>query len=206
MMTLILFFAVLVTPQSFSSFTYCRDNARGPYESQCVELKPSGDGQVSFKRREADMVRVPIQLSPRATERFLAVIVATNYLENADSYESPRKVADLGKKRLVLAMPAGEREASFNFSSLKEVTDLVNFFEGLVNQETIGFDIDNALQFERLSIPKRLEQIENEIRANRIADPARLIPMLERIQKDQRLMNIARVHAGKLKQQIEGRK
>ena len=73
-------------------------------------------------------------------------------------------------------MASGRREATFNFSTRKEVIELATFFEGLINQETIGFDIDTALQFERLSIPQRLEHIEKELRANRISDPPRLFP------------------------------
>ena len=51
-----------------------------------------------------------------------------------------------------------------------------------------------------------LEQIENELKANRIADPDRLILMLEKIEADQRLMNYARTQAGKIKKQIQTRK
>ena len=65
--------------------------------------------------------------------------------------------------------------------------ELAAFFENLINQETLGFDVDNAIQFDRLSIPKRLDQIENELRANRIADPERLIPLLDKIEADQRV-------------------
>ncbi|MBI4474307.1 MAG: hypothetical protein HY646_16680 [Acidobacteria bacterium] len=203
---MLLFLTFFFSLQSFTSFSYCRENSRGPYETQCITLNPEGDGDVRFKRREAEMVSVTIELSPSARERFLAVLAATNHLEQGDSYESPRKVADLGRKTLTLETASGKRAASYNYSSRKEVLDLQNFFEGLVNQETILFDLDNALQFERLSIPKRLEQVENEVRANRVADPIRLIPMLERIQADQRIMNIARTHAGKIKQQIQARK
>ena len=76
----------------------------------------------------------------------------------------------------------------------------------MINQETIGFDMDNAIQFERLSVPKRLDQIANELKANRIADPERLIPMLEKIEADQRLVNYARTQANRIKQQIQARK
>jgi len=202
-------FAILVsflTLADFSNFTYCRENSRGPYELQCVQLDSSARGEVKFKRREADTVSVQIQLSQAGRDRFLAALAATNYLDQADTYESNRKVADLGRKRLTIEMPSGKREASFNFSERREVMDLSAFFENLINQETIGFDVDNAIQFDRLSIPKRLDQIENELRANRIADPERLIPMLDKIEADQRVMNYARTRAGKLKKQIQTRK
>jgi hypothetical protein len=187
----------------FSSFTYCRENSRGLYELQCVQLDSAAKGQVKFKRRQADVVHLQIQLSPAARERFIAVLEARNYLAEGETYESGRKVADLGRKRLTLERPSEKREASFNFSDRKEVMDLAAFFDALINQETIGFDMDNAIQFERLSIPKRLDQIENELRANRIADAERLIPMLEKIETDQRLMNYARTQAGKIKKKIQ---
>jgi hypothetical protein len=68
------------------------------------------------------------------------------------------------------------------------------------------FDLDNAIQFERLSVPKRLEQVENELRANRIGDPERLIPILERIEKDQQIMNYARGNATRIKKQVQAKK
>jgi hypothetical protein len=196
----------MLLPQGFSLFSYCRENSRGPFEVQCIALDAAGSGDVRFKRRDAaDEINLTIQLSPAAKDRYLAVIAATNNLEQGGSYESNRKVADLGRKTLVLEMPAGRREASFNYSTRKEVADLVSFFEGLINQETIGFDIATALQFERLSIPQRLEDIENELRSNRISDPLRLIPVLEKIEQDQRLVNFARTRASRLKQQIQGK-
>jgi hypothetical protein len=195
----------LLAPQEFSRFSYCRNNSRGPFEVQCVTLDAAGRGEVRFKRRGADEISVNIQLSPGAQDRYLAIIAATDNLEQGDSYESNRRVADLGLKTLVLEMPEGRREAKFNFSTRKEVTDLVTFFDGLINQETLGFDIDTALQFERLSIPQRLDDIENELRANRISDPPRLIPVLEKIEQDERLVNFARTRAGRLKEQILSR-
>jgi hypothetical protein len=188
--------------QAFTSFSYCKENVRGPYETQCITLKPDGQGEVRFKRRQAELVNVDIRLSPEAADRFMTVIAATNNLEDAAAYESNRKVADLGKKTLVLETASGRREGTFNYSSRKEVVELQTFFEGLINQEEIFFDLDNALQFERLSLSKRLEFVENQLRSNRISDPIRLIPMLERIQADNRLMNIARTHAGKIKERI----
>lgn len=190
----------------FSSFTYCHENTRGPYEMQCIQLDAEAKGEVKFKRRQAETVNVPIELSPMGRERFLAALAATNYLERPETFESGRKVADLGAKRLTIELPSGKREATFNFSLRKDVVDLSGFFENLINQETMSFDILNAIQFDRLSIPKRLDQLQNELKSNRIADPERLIPMLDKIEADQKLMNYARSQAGKIKSQVQTRK
>lgn len=206
-MIAILLFLTLFAADTFSSFSYCRDNSRGPFETQCVSLNAKGEGDVRFKRRAADSaVELKVQLTGAASDRFLSVLGATNYLEEGDRYESGKKVADLGLKKLTIDMPSGRREAVFNYSTRKEVNDLVAFFEALINQETIGFDFDNALQFERLSIPKRLDQLEAELKGNRVADPERLVPLLDRIQADTRIVNFARTRAGKLKERIQSQK
>jgi len=195
-----------LTLADFSTFTYCHENARGPYEVQCIQLDAEAKGEVKFKRREAETVNVPIQLSPGARERFLAALAGTNYLDRPETFESGRKVADLGAKRLTIELPSGKREATFNYSMRKDVIDLSGFFENLISQETMTFDITNAIQFERLSVPKRLEQLERELKSNRIADPERLIAVLEKIEADQRLVNYARNQAGKIKKQIQSGK
>jgi hypothetical protein len=187
----------------FSSFTYCHENTRGPYEMQCIRLDAEAKGEVKFKRRAADTVDLPIQLSAMGRDKFLALLSATNYLDHPETFESGRKIADLGVKRLTVELPSGKREGTFNYSLRKDITDLSNFFEGLINQETLSFDLMNALQFERLSIPKRLEQVETELKANRIADPEQLVPVLEKIENDQQVINYARTQAGKIKRQIQ---
>jgi len=200
-----LFFSVvllLIQSDSFTKFTYCKEFSRGLYELHCVDLDPAGKGIVRFKRRGADEIKVPVALSDSARDRFVAQVVATNNLDGAESYEAPRKVADLGKKHFTLETRSGKREAEFNFSLRKEVNDLMNFFDGVIHEEMVGFDIDNALQFDRLSIPKKLDAIDNDLKSNRFADPERLIPILDKIQSDQRVMNYARERAVKMKQQI----
>src|SRR5207249_6657797 len=122
MISVALFLSILRLA-GFSSFTYCRENSRGLYELQCVQLDSTAKGEVKFKRRQAEAVNVQIQLSPPAQQRFMAVLEATNYLAQSETYESGRKVADLGRKHLTLQLPSEKREATFNYSDRKEVMD-----------------------------------------------------------------------------------
>ena len=64
-------------------------------------------------------------------------------------------------------------------------------------------DIETALEFDRLGIPGRLDQIERDLGRDRLADAPRLIPMLERIAADARIVNYARTTATRLKEDIE---
>ena len=194
---------LLLSPQeNFTRFSYCHDNSRGAFESQCVQLDPNGSGDIRFKRRGEEEVQRQIALSQSGRDRFVSVLSAANFLADAKNYESKRKVADLGRKRLSLEMPSGKREAEFNYSELKEVTALVSFFEAMLNQQTIVFDLENAIQYDRLGVPKRLDDLERELKAGRIADPPGLAAILDKIDMDARLVNYARSHARRLKEDI----
>jgi hypothetical protein len=197
-------FFLLLAPaqQDFTKFTYCRESANGQFEMLCIELDPSAVGQARFKRRDDDELKFAISLSPGGKNQFISALSGTKFLEKASTYESKRKVADLGKKHLTLEMPSGRREAEFNYSEMKDVNALVTFFEGLIMQEAIAIDLGWARQFDRLGIPERLDQLENVLKQGRIADPKSMVEVLALIDRDEDIVNYARVHARELSEKI----
>ena len=200
--------ALLLLPaqQNFSQFTYCRQNSTGSFEALCVQLDSNGVGETRFKRRDEDDLRRGVSLSPSGKSQFLSVLSGTKYLANAKTYESKRKVANLGLKHLTLETPSGRREAEFNYSDLKEVNALVTFCEGLLTMETLVIDLEWATQFDRLGIPERLDQIENVMRSIRVADTKSLIDVLDIVDRDARIVNYARSHARALRDTVAAAK
>jgi hypothetical protein len=193
---------VLAPQQPFTQFTYCRANSTGSLESVCIQLDSSGTGEARFKRRDADEMKFAIALSPGGNSQFLTVLSGTRFLANAKEYESKKKVADIGKKHLTLEMGAERREAEFNFSELKDVNALVTFFEKLVTQELIVIDLEWAMKFDSLGIPERLDQLEQVLKAGRVADPKSLMDVLALISRDEHIMNYARSHAREMSERI----
>jgi hypothetical protein len=197
-----LFLLLAPAQQDFTKFTYCRESANGQFEMLCIELDPSAVGQARFKRRDDDELKFAISLSLGGKNQFISALSGTKFLEKASTYESKRKVADLGKKHLTLEMPSGRREAEFNYSDMKDVNALVTFFEALIMQEAIAIDLGWALQFDRLGIPERLDQLENVLKQGRIADPKSMVEVLGMIDRDEHIVNYARVHARELSEKI----
>jgi hypothetical protein len=193
--------------QNFTNFTYCHESPNGAFEMLCIQLDPSAVGEARFKRRDGDDdLKFAITLSPGGKNQFLSVLSGTKYLEKGSTYESKRKVADLGKKHLTLETPSGRREAEFNYSELKEVAALVTFFEALIMQEALVIDLEWALQFDSLGIPERLDQLENVLKQGRIVDPKSILEALALIEKDEKIVNYARVHARELSAKISAGK
>jgi len=197
-----LFLLLTSAQQDFTKFTYCRESANGQFEMLCIELDPSAVGQARFKRRDDDELKFAISLSPGGKNQFISALSGTKFLEKASTYESKRKVADLGKKHMTLEMPSGRREAEFNYSDMKDVNALVTFFEGLIMQEAIAIDLGWALQFDRLGIPERLDQLENVLKQGRIVDPKSMVEVLGMIDRDEHIVNYARAHARELSEKI----
>jgi len=197
-----LLLAALLPQQTFNRFVYCREFPSGVFEKQCLDLKPDGTGQSRFKRRGSEEASSVLTLSSNGREKFLSVVAATRNLADREKYESKRKVANLGRKHITLEMGSETREAEFNYSDLKEVNTLTTFFDGLINQQVLISDLEMALQYERLSIPERLDQLEGEIKSGRISDPQSLIPVLDKIVQNERVVDYARNHAQQLKSQL----
>src|SRR5687767_9083900 len=98
--TILLLLLLQPVQAPFTRFTYCREMPRGLYEKQCLALTPDGAGESQLKRRGSDLVQGMFMLSPSGRTKFLSVIAATNNLEDRKNYETKKKVADLGRKRL----------------------------------------------------------------------------------------------------------
>jgi hypothetical protein len=201
---LLLFSLLALLPQGdFTSFSFCRDGLGGTGDVQCIQLDPSGQGTFMLTYADADTLDVELQLSASGTAKFIELLAETDYLAEADSYDSGREVPSLGLKTLKLEGPQGSREAAFYLATPREASELAAFFDRLITQEMLLLDIESALQFDRLGIPERLDQIERDLGRDRLADARRLIPMLERLAADTRVVNYARTTATRLKQEIE---
>jgi hypothetical protein len=195
--------AIQVSEASFVRFQYCREYpGNNENEKQCVDVNASGSGNSLRKRRGGEETLTPLTLSSAAKEKALSLIAATRNLADRQKYESRQKVANLGRKQLILELASEKREAEFNYSDLKEVNALTTFFDAILNQQNVILDLETATQYERLSVPDRLNHLENELKLGRIGDPPGLIPILDRIIGDERVLTYAREQAQRLKSQV----
>jgi hypothetical protein len=198
------FLILLLLPlqDSFVRFTYCHEYPAGLYEKQCIDLKPDGTGQASIKRRGSEATLSPVLLSTAGQTRVRLALAATKNMADAQKYESKKKVANLGRKYLTLETASGTKEANFNYSDLKEVVALTTLFDGLLNQQVLSLDMGIAAQYERLSIPERLDELERQLKIGQIGDPPGLVPVLDKLIANDRILAYAREHAQELKDLI----
>jgi hypothetical protein len=198
----LLILVLLPLQQSFVRFSYCHEYPVGLFEKQCIELKPDGTGQTVLKRRDSDPISAPVTLSPAGRSRFLSSLAATRNLADAEKYESSKRVANLGMKVLVLDLGSETKEAKYNYSELKDVIALTTLFDALLNQYVMSADIELAARYQRLSIPEYLDELDRQLKAGRFGDPPGLIPVLDGLIVNDRILQYAREHAQELKDRI----
>jgi hypothetical protein len=198
-----LFAATLTAETSGTRFFWRKDNSRGLLEYYAVALNSNGKGEFYFKMRNEDEIKLPVILRASAIEVLRALFQKANFLDESREFVSPRKVADMGLKTVRLEAGSRHREVIYNYTEDRALQEITNFFENLSQQERSLFEIDLALKYDRLGIPKKLDELDKSLSAKRIIAPERFAPVLEKIYADQALMNLARKEAKKLLARIE---
>ncbi len=184
-------------------FLWQKVQSRGPMEYNKVELDANGKGKFQFKERQSEDVTVDLQLSPSIVNNLLALFVQADFLNESKDFVSPRKVADMGMKTIRYVTGSQQREISFNYSEDRGIQQIVVFFENLCLQERCLFDMEVALKYDRLGIPKKLDELEKQLNSNRIVAPERFSGILDRIYQDESIINYARMEARKLLARIQ---
>jgi hypothetical protein len=188
---------------SGSRFFWKKENSRGLLESYGIELNGNGKGQYYFKKRNEDEINQPVKLRASAIETLRALFQKADFLNESRDFVSQRKVADMGSKTIRFETGSKQREVVYNYTEDRTVQEITTFFENLCQQERALFEMDLALKYDRLGIPKKLDELDNNLNAKRIIAPERFVPVLEKIYADQTLMNLARKEAKKLLVRIE---
>jgi len=179
-------------------FFWRKDLSRGLTEYNIVELAGTGAGKFQFKERNSESIVIDLELRPATVDMLLNLFVQADFLNESKDFVSPRKVADMGMKTIRFEMGSRKREVSFNYTEDRGVQRVVNFFENLWLQEKALFQIDVALKYDRLGIPKMLDDLQKNMKANRIVAPERFTAVLDKIYQDESVINYARVEARKL--------
>ena len=199
------FLAAQVHAQTESGprFFWKKDNSRGLLESYGVELNSNGSGQFYFRKRNEDEIKLPVTLRASAIETLRALFQKADFLDESRDFVSQRKVADMGSKTVRFETGSEQREVVYNYTEDRTLQEITNFFENLCQQERALFEMGLALKYDRLGIPKKLDELDSNLNAKRIVAPERFAPVLEKIYADQTLMHLARKEAKKILARIE---
>jgi len=168
-----------------------------------IEHDENGRGEITFERKNSDPISDPLDLSPATVARLKTLWSALHFLDSQQSYQSEKQYPHLGTNRLRMKEGTRDRVAEFNWTSDKGAFALITEYKHIANQAIFIFDITLARENQPLEAPKLMDQVDDYLRRNEIADPQQLLPLMRELSTDERLPLIARNHAARLVKRME---
>ena len=186
------------------SFSYKFENPRFYLRVIEIDLSANGAGELRFTRGESDeVVDCKIKLLPATFARIRSLFELSGFLDSKIEYQDKTDMSHLGWVTLSAKDGGRERKVRFNYTINAEMEELGKIFRGIATQEISLFDIDNAQRYQPLDLPKQLEILENDLRLGWIAEPERVLSVLNEISDDDTQPLIARNHAKRIVEAIK---
>lgn len=186
------------------TFRYKFENPRFYLRVIEIDLSADGAGELRFTRGESDEVLdCKVKLLPATIARIRTLFEVSAFLDSKTEYQEKTDMSHMGWITLGARQGARERTVRFNYTVNAQMKELGEIFRGIATQEISLFDIDNAQRYQPLDLPKQLEVLENDLRLAWIAEPERVLTVLNDIAGDETQPLIARNHARRISEAIK---
>jgi hypothetical protein len=185
-------------------FAYKFENQRFYIPLIEIDLNAQGEGELRFKRGESDdIIDLKLKILPETLARIRQLYDNTRFLESKEEYQDKKDHSNLGWTTLTLSAGERTRSARFNYTPKAEIKEVSDIFRALANQQMDLFDIETALQYQPLDVPRKIDDLENDLKLERIAEPQQVLTTLQDIVKNDTAPLIARNQAKRLIEAIE---
>jgi hypothetical protein len=168
-----------------------------------IEIKIGEDGTATYDIRQLseDADPQPFQVSNAVRAKIFELAGELHNFAGLD-LDVHRKIADLGQKTFRYEKGAEVNEAHYNYTLDRTATQLALIFEGLFQQQRDLTLLEQKLKYDRLGVNDALHQFEQDLGQHTIPEPERLLPILDRIAADSRVIDVARQLARALAERI----
>jgi hypothetical protein len=158
-----------------------------------IEIKIGEDGSAAYDIRQLseDPDPQPFQVSDTVRAKIFELAGELHNFEGLD-LDVHRKIADLGQKTFHYEKGAEVHETHYNYTLDRTAIQLALVFEGLFQQQRDLITLEQRLKYDRLGVNDALHQFEQDLGQHTIPEPERLLPVLDRIGADSRVVDVAR--------------
>jgi hypothetical protein len=182
-------------------YLFVNDRFTTPREE--LEFGADGRGKYRFTRKDRGEIVNDLTVTPELVARVEALFDELHFLESDEDYQHKKDFSHLGQITVGQSRGGRERSATFNYTDNQSMTRLVEIFRNIATQETRVFDLETVRATDPISTPAQLRLLESELKSKRIAEPQRLVPLLQDLRTDESIPLIARNHADRLIKMID---
>jgi len=185
-----------------AKLTYSRTFKGSTPEYMAITVDSQGSGTYEGHKLDEAQSPRPIQLSSGTTQR---IFTLAGQLHNFQlvNLESRKKVASLGEKTLTFQQGEDVNRVVFNYTENRTAQELVDILEavGMVEEHIAALEFE--MKYDPLGLSQELLQIQIELNNKSLADPALLIPTLEKIAHGSRFLHLAQLRAQQILERVQ---
>jgi hypothetical protein len=169
-----------------------------------VSIRVERNGNGEYKDSPDDERPLKFHLAEADVNALFAVVERLNRLSR--SLESPAKVAFMGMKTFRFEDGAEQNEVKFNFSEDLDAKLLADWFERINETEQLLISLERAAKYDKLGLNKAILQLESAMDRKRVVDAEQMLPLLDRVGKNESYLNMARQRAAAIAEAIRAPK
>jgi hypothetical protein len=168
-----------------------------------IEIKINEEGPSTFDIRQLsdEAGPQPFEVGPSVRAKIVQLSAELHNFEGQD-LDVHRRIAYLGEKTFRYEKGAEVHETKFNYTIDRTASQLLLIFEGLSQQQQDLMNIQEKLKYDRLGVNDALRQFEDDLGRGTLPEPERLVPVLDRVASDERVVDVARQRARALAERI----
>jgi hypothetical protein len=157
----------------------------------------SDDATYEIRQLEEDPASTPFQVSATLRAKIFGYAAELHHFQGQD-LDVHRKIANLGEKTFRWEQGKQKFETKFNYTLNSAATQLLQIFEGLARQQEHFVLLSRRMKYDRLGVNDGLLQLESDFNRGLLPEPGHLVPLLDQIAGDSRVVEIARQRARSL--------
>jgi len=188
-------------PPQGATITYRRIFKGSVPEFIEIKVEKDGAGTYDIRQLSEDADPQPLQIGAAVREKIFDLAAQLHNFAGLD-LDVHRRIADLGEKTFRYENDGAVQETHFNYTINHEASQLLMIFEGLARQQQDQAAIEQKLRYDRLGVNDALVQFEGDLSQRTLPEPERLLPVLDRVAADTKLVDVARQRARALAERI----
>jgi hypothetical protein len=172
-----------------------------------VEIRIAQSGKCTYDIRQLNETAEPqdFDVTQALREKIFSLAAELNNFKDQD-LDVHRKIANLGEKTLRYEKDGQSSETKFNYTLNNAGGQLMQLFEGLTRQQDHLQTLKRTLRYDRLGVNDALVNLQEDFDNKMLPEPEVLLPILEQIGNDSRVVEIARSRARAMAARIRGAK
>jgi len=198
--------AVLIHPLFLSAadgptITYRRVFKGSNPEFIEIKVGETGAGSYDIRQLNEDHDAQPFQVGDAIRSKIFELAGELHNFTGVD-LDVHRRIADLGEKTFRYEKGGEMHETHYNYTLNRSAMQLALIFVGLFQQQREVTLLEQRLKYDRLGVNDALHQFQDDLGQRTLPEPERLLPVLDRVAADSRVVEVARQLARALAERI----